>query len=263
MFRYRRLLLAAVVLIAAATAIQNQAHAAFQIRVTQLSSGGVSEASATMNFPVAGPGDTISFNFATMLPNWTGNIVSNVSTTGAGFSSHDTTNSLTYSGADLSKKLLIEILGDSYTNPTAGAISTITSSGSTTGTASGLRYTSVIYTSGVINGNVSLSGTPGTTLGGQMGMTTNTGLLTGAGSTNFAPNPTAGAPFAISNPFTFYQTFLISGVTRRGSGTTSGSSEVDGVLAAPAPPALVMALCGMPAVFGYTWLRRRAATKVA
>ena len=92
-------------------------------------------------------------------------------------------------------------------------------------------------TSGVLNGTVPLSSTPGTTLSGQMGMTTATGSMGGASSV-LTPNPATGATFTIGSPFTFYQTYTYGGfaTTNQAGSMTAGTS----VTAQAAPPPITI-----------------------
>src|SRR5262249_51690359 len=150
-----------------------------------------------------GPGSSLSAFFS--LPDFAITFVSTASSTGTDFSSQTAAINIYYSGGvgANSDTLLIEVLGDSYVNPTAPAPAFISSNASPS--SAGLAANSIIMTSGVLNGNVSLSGTPGTTLGGQLGQTIGTGSMIENDSSVLLPNPSVGPTFNISNPFTFYQ----------------------------------------------------------
>jgi hypothetical protein len=240
---------------------------AFAIRATEFSSfavsgssgGGIGQnsppvilsganvvASSTQNFGT-GPGTASVAVFS--LPDFVITVVSNASTTGPGFSAHGATVNLQYNGSGTganSDALLVEVLGDSYVNPTAGpAVITSNASPST----SGLTATNVVMTSGVLDGTVALSGTAGTTLTGQMGMTTGTGEMgAGQASSVLTPNPATGATFTIADPFTFYQTYTFAGfantnqngtftagTTVNGQSVTNGSLSGSKLLAVPTP----------------------------
>jgi len=260
MNRYRKYLPSIVAaLVATVTlAVSAPARANFLIRATDVASGGGITATVTQSGPSAADGSG-SLVFNSTVGNFTITLVTNIATTGPGFTSASQTVNVTYNGPTgvNSDKLIIEVLGNMFTNPTAPSQSTITSNGSPS--TSGLSATSVVMTSGVLAGNVAAFGAAGTTLGGQLGTSTGSGTLGGASSV-LVPNPTSGTPFAIVNPFSFYQTYTLNGFSNGGAGSISAGSTVSSV---PAPAGLVLALSGLP-VFGVSgWLRRRKATVTA
>jgi hypothetical protein len=264
MIRFRIFLpLAAVLVGAVMLGAPAAAHAGFAIRITELSSGGALEASST-TLNGGGPGTT--FTAIAALPDFTVNVVTNTSSFGTDFARHDTSISVTYRagapvGVGISDRLLIEVLGDSYMNPMAPAPSQITSNGSASSGTHGLAD-SIVMQSTVITGNVALSGTPGTTLTASgMGTTTNTGAVIPGFSTTFVPNPAKGAIFPISNPFTFYQTYVLQNVTVTGTASVTGATEVDAVT--PVPASLILVLSGLPILGAYCWLRRRNVVQMA
>jgi len=258
MIRFRTFLhVLALVGTAVAVGAPTRVHAAFTIRATDLTSGNVVNASVTQSGASAGDGSG-SLVFNSTVGNFSITLVTNIATTGPGFTSASQTINITYNGPTgvNSDKLIIEVLGTQFTNPTAPALSIITSNGSPS--TSGLQASSVIMTSGVIAGNVAALGAAGTTLGGQLGMTTGTGSM-GTASSILTPNPVSGAQFAIVNPFSFYQTYTFNGFADNGAGSLSAGSSVSSV---PAPAGLVLVLAGLP-VFGiYGWRRRKAALAV-
>jgi hypothetical protein len=202
----------------------------YAIRATELNSLGVVEASNTQTSPL-GPGNF--FNAQFMLPDFSIVVVGNNSTTGPSFASHSTTINMLYTGPTgaSSDSVLIEVLGDSYTTPPAGPAE-ITSNGSPS--TGGLQASSVVMTSGVINGTATLSSTPGTTLSGQLGQTTGTGSI-GSSSSVLSPNPTqSGGVFTIANPFTFYQTYTFGGFTTTNqAGSLSAGTTVNAFTSSP------------------------------
>ena len=212
---------------------------AYSIRATELSSLGSVIASSTQSSP-SGPGN--GFNAIFTLPDFSIAIVGNNSTTGPSFAAHSTTINMLYTGPTgaNSDQLLIEVLGDSYTTPEAG-LAQITSDSSVS--TSGLAASSVTMTSGVLNGNVPLSSTPGTILGGQLGTTTGTGSI-GSAASVLTPNPTvSGAVFTIANPFTFYQTYAFAGFTTANqAGSMIAGSTVNAVPNANNPSIAIVKL---------------------
>jgi len=258
MLRVFKLLPQAAVLLAGAVLLATPppAQASFQLRATSYDASGNLVSSQIQNSG-GGPGSAQVASFS--LSDFSVTIVTNISNTGPGFSSHSSTVNLTYNGpaGATSHTLLVEVLGDSYTNPTAGTLSVISSNGSPS--TSGLLANNVQMTSGVINGNVALgaNATLATTpLGSQLGMTTGVGTM-GSASSVLVPNPASGSPFAIANPFTFYQTYTFGLFQTSGqSGSLTAGSTV---VATPAPAGLVLALSGLPVLGGAGWLRRRTA----
>jgi hypothetical protein len=246
----------AVAALAVALGASSQTRADFTIRATEVSSGGVVEKS-DLQTKTSNPAGFFNYS-STILPDFTVTLVTHITTTGAGFSSASTTININYTGPTgaNSDKLIIEVLSNNFSNPTAPATSVITSNGSPS--TSGLLANSLVMTSGVVANGATL-GAAGTTLGGQLGMTTGTGSI-GSASSLLSPNPVTGATFSIANPFSFYQTYTFSGFGNSGqAGSLSAGSTVAAV---PAPAGLVLALAGLP-VFGLGWLRRRKANVTA
>jgi len=201
-----------------------------------------------------------ALTFNSSVGNFSITLVTNIATTGPGFTAASQTLNITYNGptGPTSDRLIVEVLGNMFTNPTAPAVSVITSNGSPS--TSGLAATNVTMTSGVIAGNVLALGAAGTTLGGQLGTSTGTGSM-GNASSVLTPNPITGASFAIVNPFSFYQTYTISGFANSGlAGSLSAGSTVSSV---PAPAGLVLALAGLPVLGAAGWMRRRKAAQMA
>ena len=183
--------------------------------------------------------------------------INDIATTGPGFTNVAETLNITYNGpiGASSDKLIVEILGNEFSNPIAGTSSHITSNGSPS--TAGLIASSVVMTSGVISGNVVALGAAGTTLGGQLGTTTANGTLGSAGSV-LVPNPVTGATFSIVNPFSFYQTYTINGFTNNGQNGSLSAGSIVTPVAVPAPAGLLMVLTGLPLLGVAAWLRRRA-----
>ena len=255
MSRSKRLVLLAAVLVGAALlGMATRAQANFIIRATDVTSGGAVNASVTDTGLSAADGSgALVFNHT--VGNFSITLVTDIAITGPGFTSVSETLNITYNGptAASSDKLIVEILGNMFTNPDSPALSSITSNGSPS--TSGLLASSTVMTSGVISGNVVALGAAGTTLGGQMGMTTATGTM-GSASSVLTPNPVTGATFNIFNPFSFYQTYTLSGFSNSGqAGSFSAGSTVSAV---PAPAGLVMVLTGLTVLGVGGWRRRRA-----
>jgi hypothetical protein len=155
--------------------------------------------------------------------------IGNTSTTSPGFSGHTPNFTLVYNPSGSSPdKLFIEVLGDSYVNPATG-FARVANNASPSSNA-GVGVTSVVFTSGVLNGTVPLAAPPATDgsnttygpLAGQLGMTTASGSFVANASNTLLPNPDLGAVFGITTPFTFYQTITLDGV--HGQGVMSFSS---------------------------------------
>jgi hypothetical protein len=256
--------LPAIVGVAACLFAAGPAAAGWAVRVTEESSTGVVEASQTLTGGVTGNPATNSFNKsfsaggdAPGLPDFTVVLTSNLSTTGGGITGHSETLNISYSGPTApSDKLLVEILGDGYVNPAAGIAQVIQTNASPSQV--GLAASSVNMTSGVVNGNVGLSGSPGTTLA-TLGTVSINGTM-GAGSTVLQPNNASGPGFAIANPFTFYQSFLLSSFTNNGTGSISAGTQVSAV---PAPAGVLLVMAGLPVLGGFSWMRRRKAAQAA
>jgi len=239
------------------------AHADITIRATDINSGGIvvnsQENTLASAANGAGVGNLGGFT-GIAVGNFTITIVTDIATTGPGFPPASTTVNITYDGpvdntgtpTNESDTLLIEVLGTKFSNPTAPALSFISSNSSPS--TSGLLASSVTMTSGVIAGNVALSATTGTTLGGQLGTTTGSGTM-GSASSVLMPNPVTGAGFNIVNPFSFYQTYTITGFTNSGvAGSLSAGSTVT---SAPEPGGGALALTGLSVMAGLGWWRRR------
>ena len=257
MFGLKRLMFLTAFLVGAAMlGTANQAEANFIVRATDLSSGGSVIASITdTDISNADGSGTHTYNHP--VGDFSIVLNTNIATTGPGFTSVSDTLNITYNGptAPNSDTLIIEVLGNFFSNPTAPALSIITSNGSPS--TAGLVASSVIMTSGVIAGNVVALGAAGTTLGGQLGMTTATGTMGSVGSA-LVPNPVNGTSFNIPNPFSFYQTYTISGFSNSNQlGSISAGSTVH-TAAVPAPAGLLMVLTGLPLLGVAGWLRRRA-----
>jgi SdrD B-like domain len=208
---------------------------AFAVRATEFASDGTLVGSST-NSSSGGPGSSLAAVFR--LPDFSVTIVSNISETGPTFSNHSTTINLAYNGPSgaSSDTLLVEVLGDSYLNP-SGGLAQITSDADTS--TSGLAASNVIMTSGVLSGNVGLGAVTTvseTPLGSQLGETTGTGVM-GSASNTLTPNPAvSGSPFTIPDPFTFYQTYTFSGFSNTDqAGSLSAGSEVDAVAVTATP----------------------------
>jgi len=260
MNRFRTFLpLVAVLAVTTILGAPRQANADFIIRATDLLSGGGVNASVTQTGVSAADGSgSLVFNSA--VGNFSITLVTNIATTGPGFTSASTTINITYNGpiGANSDKLIIEVLGNKFVNPTTPAPAQITSNASPS--TSGLNASSVTMTSGVIAGNVVALGAAGTTLGGQLGTTTGTGSM-GSASSVLTPNPVTGATFNIVNPFSFYQTYTITGfVNSSQAGSLSAGSTVSAV---PEPSGIVLALAALPLLGVGGWLRRRKAVLTA
>jgi len=242
----------AAVVVAGMLGVPSQARADFIIRVTDVNSGGSVNATTTVTgFSAPNGSGALVFNSA--VGNFTITLVTNIATTGPGFTAASQTINITYNGGTgtSSQKLIIEVLGNMFSNPTSPSPSQITSNASPS--TAGLGATSVVMTSGVIAGNVLALGAAGTTLGGQLGTTTGTGTM-GNASSVLNPNPAVGSLFNIVNPFTFYQTYTLMGFTNTAmAGSLSAGTQISSV---PAPAGLVLALTGLPVGAG-AWLRRR------
>ena len=258
MFRSKRVrFLTAVLVGAALLGTANPAKANFIIRATDLLSGGAVNASVTTTAPSAADGSgSLVFNFA--VGNFSNVLMTLIATTGPDFTSVAETLNITYNGqtGTNSDTLLIEMLGNMFTSPDAPDLSDITSNGLPS--TAGLQASSLTMTSRVIFGNVVALGAAGTTLGGQLGTTTATGTM-GAAASALTPNPATGPTFTIANPFSFYQTYTISGFGNSAqSGSLSAGSTVSTVNSVPAPAGLVMVLTALPLLGVGGWLRRRA-----
>jgi len=258
----RKFFLAAAVAVAALFGSAASADAAYQIRVTSVNGAGTVVGTTTFNGTQNADGSGVTLGSSSSLPGFSLTIVNDIGTSGPNFVSSSFTLNVTYTGtvtaagppATTSNKLIVEVLASNLSAPPVGATSFITSNGSPS--TSGLRANSVVMTSGVISGNA-VFGAAGTTLGGQLGATLGTGTMgNGIVSSVLNPNPANGVTFAIpSDPFTFYQTYTLSGFTNRNqTGSLSAGSTLS---ATPAPAGLVLALAGMP-VFGLgAYIRRR------
>ncbi len=236
-----------------------QARADFIIRATDLDSTNAVVADVTTTGLSAANGSG-SLVFANAVGNFTITLVTNIATTGTGFTAASQTVNITYTGPTgaSSDTLIIEVLGNDFSNPTSPPNASITSNASPS--TDGLEVSSVTMTSGVLSGTVTALGAAGTTLGGQFGETTGTGTM-GAASSVLMPNPVTGASFPIpSSPFSFYQTYTFSGFN---STNEAGSLSAGSTVSSPAPAALVLAAAGLPMLGGYGWLRRRKAVKTA
>jgi len=257
MLRSKRLrLLTAVLVGAALLGTANPARANFILRATDVNSGGAVIASVTDTglSAVDGSGSLI---FSHVVGNFSIVLLTIVAATGPDFTSVGETLNIAYIGPTgaTSDKLIIEMLGNLFTNPDSPDLSDITSNASPS--TSGLLASSVIMTSGVVAGNVVALGAAGTTLGGQLGMTTATGTM-GSAPSVLTPNPVIGSTFNIANPFSFYQTYTISGFGTSGlPGSLSAGSTVSVVSSVSAPAGLVMVLTGLPLLGVGGWLRRR------
>jgi len=254
------LLLAAVLAGAALFWAPTPARADFIIRATDLASGGGVNASVTQS-GLSNADGSGSLVFNSTVGNFSITLVTNIATTGPGFTAASQTINITYNGPTVgssagSDTLIIEILGNKFTNPSTGSAQiTSNSSPSTSGLlATNGTNNAVVMTSGVISGNVLALGAAGTTLGGQLGQSTGSGTMGGASSV-LNPNPATGAVFNIPNPFTFYQTYTIKDFQTSGqAGSLSGGSTVNAV---PAPAGLILALTGVPLLGLANRLRRR------
>jgi hypothetical protein len=187
------------------------------IRATAFDSGGVQiGASALTNSEILG------FNVG----NFSGTAGLTVST-GSGFTQNSSNFTLAYNGPTgaNSQKLLVEILTDDNTNPSPG--NAFISSNASPSAAGGLHASTIIMTSGVVNGVVGLPA-PGTPLAGQLGMTTGTGAFVSPTSSNLLPNPVnSAASFAITGTFSFYQSYCFTGFsTAVGTASMSAASTV-------------------------------------
>ncbi len=184
MVRFRKYLpgFVAALIGAAAMAAPSQARADFIIRATDVSSGGTVTANVTQ-IGLSAPDGSGFLTFSSTVGNFSITVVTHISTTGPGFTSSSDTVNLTYNGPTgaNSDKLIIEVLANMFSNPTAPASSQISSNASPS--TSGLIGGSVVMTSGVLAGNVSAlnaesnGGAPAAALSGQLGMTTGNGSL--------------------------------------------------------------------------------------
>jgi len=258
MFRVSKFrVLAAALLGAVAMSGPTGVRADFQIRATEFGVTGLvvgSSTSTSLGGPLANSFQVANFS----LPDFVITLVSNISSTGSNKTSHSTNVNVTYVGPTgaAADSLLIEVLGNNYVNPLSALPNVVIKSNASPST-SGLSASNVTMTSGVFNGTVLLASQPlvGSTYGpltGQLGMTTAVGAMVSSSSV-LMPNPVSGAPFSISNPFTFYQTYGFSGITSEGQGSLSAGSTVS----TPAPAGLTLALVGLPLLGTYGWLRNR------
>jgi hypothetical protein len=235
---------------AAVLAASAPAHADLSIRVTDMS-GGAPIASRTVTVP-SNPDGSGTAVFTGAVGNFTVNLHTDNTTTGPGFTAASETLNFTYGGRAQGQAagdtLVVEFLGTGLTNPTVPAQAFITSNGSPS--TSGLMASSVTFSSTVIAGNATLGST---ILTGQ-GTTTETGSLGGASSV-LVPNPSTGPIFSISNPFSFYQDFIIGGFTNTGSGSISAGSTVNAVT--PEPATVALALPALPVIGIRAYRRRR------
>ena len=256
MTRFFRRLLCVVASLAAIAAMPNLSRADFIIRATDVITGGTVNASVSTGI-VASNADgsgTATLN-STLVGNFTLTIVNTIATTGPGTTAASETINVTYAGPTgaSSDKLIIEILGNKFTNPTAPATSTITSNASPS--TAGLSANNVTMTSGVLAGNVTALGAAGTTLGGQLGMSTGIGTLgQGIISNVLNPNPAIGAGFSIVNPFSFYQTYTLNNFQNTGTGSISAGTTL---AALPEPATVAMALTALPLLGLGALIRRR------
>jgi len=84
----------------------------------------------------------------------------------------------------------------------------------------------------------------------------------GLASSVLLPNPVSGPIININSPFSYYQTYTITGFSTSGqSGTLSAGATVAAVV--PEPGGIALALAGLPVLVGYGWLRRRKAAPPA
>lgn len=226
-------------------------QADFTVRVTDVNSvSGTSTSTQTLVAPT-GAGNFVGlFN---NVGNFTVNIVTAIANTGPGFSSASETLNITRGSGNGTDTLIVEILDNNFSNPTAPSVSFISSNGSPS--TAGLIATSVIMTSGVLANGATL-GLAGTTLGGQLGETIGAGTM-GSGSSVLTPNPVTGASFPIFNQFSFYQTYSISGFNND-KGSTGSLSAGSSVTATPEPGTVAMALTALP-LLGLAYARRRRA----
>ena len=238
-----------------------QVHADYQVRITEFNSGGA-EVDSTTFLHLGGPGGFFSDSGST--PKFTVVLTSTIATSGNGVTNHTTTIGFSYSGGvgASSSKLLVEVLGDSYVIPGSTLPAFITSTGSTSATkvtTGNILANSVTMTSGVINGTVALDATPGVTLGGQLGMTTGTGIIEHNVSNTLNPNPAVGPNFDIATPFTFYQTYTFRDFASTGTGGMTGSSEVSAV---PVPSNVILMASSLPflGLIGSMFRRRQTAS---
>jgi hypothetical protein len=241
------------------------AHADFTIRATDVSSAGLVSANVTQTGSSNADGSGMLV-FSSAVGNFSITLVTDIATTGPGFTSASETVNITYTGpiGASSDKLIVEVLGNKFGNPTTGTSSTITSNASPS--TSGLAASSVTMTSGVVSDSPTLNsqsvgGAPAAPLSPQLGTTTGTGSM-GNASSVLTPNPVTGAAFSIpSSPFSFYQTFTFNGFTNTNqAGSLSAGSTVSAV---PEPGGIALVLTGLSAVAGGGLLRRRKAVPSA
>jgi len=255
MIRFRNFLpfigagLVATAIIGAST----PAHADFTVRVTDVNSS-TGTTSTTQTQATANGAGVFNGTFLNV-GNFSVTLVTDIATTGPGFAKASETLNISYNGptpGGSTDKLIIEILDTNFTNPTVPNLAVVTSNASPSTTD--LAATNVTMTSGVLANNATL-GAAGTTLGGLLGGTTGTGTM-GTASSVLSPNPVSGAQFAIFNPFAFYQSFTIAGITNT-SAATGSISAGSIVSAVPEPGGVALALTGLSAMAGAGWVRRR------
>src|SRR4051794_40622020 len=109
----------AAVVVAGMLGVPSQARADFIIRVTDVNSGGTINATMTAT-GLSAPNGSGALIFNSAVGNFTITLVTNIATTGPGFTAASQTINITYNGGTgtSSQKLIIEVLGNMFSNPT-------------------------------------------------------------------------------------------------------------------------------------------------
>jgi len=256
--RFRNVLPVVVAAVAAMLGGPDSARAGYSFRVTELNGAGQVVATQTQT----GLGNAASFTF-TGLTDFDVTLVNNLTITGGGVTKATPGFSINaLNPGSIGKSVLIEVLGDSFVNPSVGTASFISANA---GPSANTLAASLTYDSSVINGNAALTAAPsvGSSYSGITAALLGTVELKGSMGNNVSslltPNPGQGSNFTIGGPFSFYQTILIGNVTTAGTGSFSSATTVQPT---PAPAGLVLGLTGMPVLGLFGWLRRRKAAPV-
>src|SRR5262249_10983813 len=142
-----------LVAVAAVIGWASSAQAAFIIRATDVNSSNTVVASVQVTGASNADGSG-SIMFNQTVGNFSITLVTDIASTGPNFTSASQTVNIEYNGLTgaNSDRLIIEILGNNFANPTSGAPSVITSNASPS--TSGLLASNVTMTSGVLSGNI-------------------------------------------------------------------------------------------------------------
>lgn len=254
--------------IAIAVGLLSNADAGLFVRVTSYDAGNIilDQEGASIADPTPDPAANINFSTFS-LQGFSLVVSNNAATTGGDETNHGLTINITKNttGADaLAVRLVVEFLGDFYVEPGAGvAVNTL----SGTVTSQNLNIGSISVDSGVSNSNAALPGTVGDTTG-LAGLVSVSGSILAPGAASLVPNTDTSPIYAISNPFSSYQVFDLSGFTptsgTSGSATLGATARVIGPgnadFPTPEPASMVAwaAFAGLGAAFGYRRNRRKS-----